>query len=233
MEATTSTPAETRQRLIDAAGEIFAEQGRSAARVRDICERAGANIAAVNYHFRDKDSLYLECVRHARAYLRKQFPMDEAASGQWPAEQRLRAYVRTFLLRFLDAAGPQWHGKLLTREMFEPTGALDEAIEDTIRPQAELLTSIVEELAEHKLSRREARLCAESVTAQCLFYRDARSILLKLTPGREIGGEAVACLTQHITRFSLGAIRDLVAGRTSAPQTPDTAACEAGKEKPS
>jgi AcrR family transcriptional regulator len=231
MQAAPTTLGETRQRLIDAAGETFAEQGRSAARVRDICELAGANIAAVNYHFRDKDSLYLECVRHARRYLREQFPMDEAASRQGPAEERLRAYVRTFLLRFLDAAGPQWHGKLLTREMFEPTGALDEAVEETIRPQAELLRSIVKELADGKLSEREARLCAESITAQCLFYRDARSILLKMTPGREIGGEAVACLTQHITRFSLGAIRDLVAGRTSAPPTPDTAACGTGKEK--
>ena len=228
-----TTAEETRQRLLDAAGPLFAEQGLKATTVRVICDRAGVNLAAINYHFRDKDSLYLECVRHARRYLREQFPMDEAASADGSAEQRLRAYVRTFLLRFLDAAGPQWHGKLLTREMFEPTGALDEAIEDTIRPQSELLRSIVQELAGAKLSPREARLCAESITAQCLFYRDARSILLKLTPGREIGGEAVDCLTEHITRFSLGAIRDLVAGRTSAPQTPDPAACEKGKEQQS
>src|SRR5436305_15291656 len=98
-------PAETRQRLIEAAGEIFAEQGRAAARVRDICDRAGTNIAAINYHFGDKTSLYLECLRHARRYLLSKYPIDVAKPGNGTPEQRLRAYVQTLLRRFLGAQG--------------------------------------------------------------------------------------------------------------------------------
>ena len=52
----------TRERIADAAGEIFAERGFDGTTVRDICQRAGANIAAVNYYFGDKQRLYLEAL---------------------------------------------------------------------------------------------------------------------------------------------------------------------------
>ena len=49
---------ETRQKLIESAGQIFAEVGYNAATVRQITDRAGANIASINYHFGDKLQLY-------------------------------------------------------------------------------------------------------------------------------------------------------------------------------
>ena len=55
----------TKVRLIEAAGEEFAGKGFDSARVRKICDRAGANVAAINYHFGDKEQLYVETVLHA------------------------------------------------------------------------------------------------------------------------------------------------------------------------
>ena len=62
---------DTEKRLLEAAGEVFAEFGYRAATVRQICEKAGANIAAVNYYFGDKEKLYWPCCAPCRMPRRK------------------------------------------------------------------------------------------------------------------------------------------------------------------
>src|SRR5271167_3458241 len=56
---------ETRRRLLNVGAELFAEHGFNHVTVREICQAAGANVAAVNYHFRDKLGLYKEVVETA------------------------------------------------------------------------------------------------------------------------------------------------------------------------
>ena len=53
---------DTRQRILGAATEAFAELGYSAASVREICGRVGASPNAINYHFGSKEQLYREIV---------------------------------------------------------------------------------------------------------------------------------------------------------------------------
>ena len=49
--------AATRRALLDAAADVFAESGFRCATTREICRRAGANVAAINYHFGGKEGL--------------------------------------------------------------------------------------------------------------------------------------------------------------------------------
>src|SRR5258708_38675381 len=56
---------ETRSRLLNAAARLFAERGFAKVTVRDICKKARANVAAVNYHFGGKDGLYRAVMRMA------------------------------------------------------------------------------------------------------------------------------------------------------------------------
>ena len=55
----------TRQSLLEAAGEIFGKKGFWSATHEEICSLANANTAAVNYHFGSKENLYVEAWKHS------------------------------------------------------------------------------------------------------------------------------------------------------------------------
>src|SRR5512145_2556330 len=61
---------DTRQRLLDAAEALFARRGLAGTSVREITEAAGANLAAINYHFRSKENLYIEVFLRRMAQMR-------------------------------------------------------------------------------------------------------------------------------------------------------------------
>ena len=65
--ATAEAP--TRERILNAALDVFAERGFDGARVRDIADRAGANLGLLTYYFSDKEQLWQAAVGSAFAEL--------------------------------------------------------------------------------------------------------------------------------------------------------------------
>src|ERR1041385_6750471 len=110
----------TRERLIEAAGEMFAELGFHHTTVREICNRAGANIAAVNYHFGDKTRLYTEVVRQSMRAAKLE-AVRAAFDQNAPPAEILRAVIKTRLesLRGLDLG--DWHFRIFAHELAKPT----------------------------------------------------------------------------------------------------------------
>ncbi len=49
---------ETKMRILDVATKLFARHGFDGASIREIAKEAGVNLAAVNYHFQNKQNLY-------------------------------------------------------------------------------------------------------------------------------------------------------------------------------
>src|SRR3954454_14888142 len=135
----------TRERIAEAAGEIFAERGFDGTTVRDICQRAGANIAAVNYYFGDKQRLYVESVVRAHCWRMQQARLPQWSDGT-PAETKLADFITTFIRRVRTGPDGTWHTKLMVREMAHPTGACAELVQSSIRPQFEILLAILREL---------------------------------------------------------------------------------------
>lgn len=201
-----SSNRETRLRLLEAAGEVFAEQGYRRATVRDICSRADANIAAVNYHFGDKEKLYIAALQHWLGEALRRFPPDGGLPPTAPPEERLHAFVRSWLFRMLGKGMPAWHGKLMAREMSEPTAGFDTILAESARPMANRLNSLVRELLGPDVSDRTVRDCALSIAGQCCFYRHAHEMIKRLFPDHSQGADEIEHLSNHITQFSLAAL---------------------------
>ena len=196
---------ETRERLLETAGEVFAEHGFRDATIREICEKAKANVAAVNYHFGDKEALYAAVFDYARTCAVAQF--DELTSPATPVEERLRAFVRAVLKRFFDEGRPAWLGKLVAREMIEPSNALDALVNGQIRPNSERLRAVVRELIGREIDEQELWRCTFSIAAQWLFYFHCGQVVKWLNPDQRFDAEELDRLADHITKFSMAALK--------------------------
>lgn len=207
--------AETRRQLLEAAGEVFAEAGFRDATVREICRRAEANIAAVNYHFGDKETLYMEVLRYSHGKALEKYPPLLNVAADAPSEKKLRAFIQSLLLRIFDKGPTAWHGKLMSREMIDPTPALDSLVEERIRPMADQLRRIVIEILNCSPNDERVMLCSFSIVSQCVFYHHCRPVVTRLLPKQQpLDTVSIESLADHITRFSLAAMKSFSATKS-------------------
>lgn len=206
---------ETRGRLLSAARALFAARGYRQVTVREICTAADANVAAVNYHFGDKQGLYRDVLDEAIAIMRQTSQEAERAGENRSPEERLRSYIRVFLQRARGGGAP-WIHPLMTHELAEPTEALDAVIAQVIEPRTRYLQRVVADMLEVGVEDDRVLRCVMSVQAQ---FQTAMTnpVLTRLVPGFTGDPASLERLAQHIADFSVGGIRSLQAADT----TPD------------
>lgn len=201
-----SNSVETKTRLMESAGPIFASKGFSKATVREICDSAGVNLAAVSYHFGDKLHLYIATVEHARHWIHERTP-DRPLDEDLPADTRLALLIRTMLTRFLGDDSGTWHLQLLNREILNPTAACEKLIEQHFRKRFEELMRLIDELGGPGLPPHDLERMAFTVMGQCFHYVIAQKFVGLMT--RTSGTHehyTVEELTEQITRFCLAGI---------------------------
>ncbi len=201
---------ETRRKLLDAAGEVFAEGGYQAATVREICARAGVNVAAVNYHFGDKLGLYTELLKTAVA--------TEAATREdvlraLAPEDALRRFLLGMLRQMNQADRPSCYTKVMTHELAQPTAALEAVVEHVIRPKARILYGIVGRIIGRPPLDPQTRMCAHSIVGQVVHYMHARPVIALLWPELKITPKTIEEIASHITEFSLEALKGMKRNR--------------------
>ena len=197
---------ETRARLLDAAARLFAERGFARVTVRDICNKAKANVAAVNYHFGGKDGLYQAVMRMAMETMQATTEAARAAGQNRPADERLRAYVGVLAERLLGTHHDTWIHQLMIREMADPTPALTLVAEEVLKPRMEYLCGTIAELIGCAPNDPRAVRCALSITAQFSSVLWNQGVT-RLMNAPDAAGK-IDQIADHIARFSLGGIAE-------------------------
>lgn len=195
--------ADARERLILAAQEAFAERGYEGATVRDICRAAGANIAAVNYYFGDKEKLYIEAVKRAHVCAGRMDTFPVLPPDTPPAE-KLRAFIREMVTRMHAPASPTAM-KLMMREMADPGKAAHVVVTEFIQPVAFALLAILREMLPH-VDEQHLLMTGFSVIGQCLFYRQNRPVAELIFGKDAVNSLHPDAVAEHVVRFTLAAL---------------------------
>ena len=135
----------TRQRILAAALDLFADRSYDGASTRDIAQRAGVSQPSLNYHFRTKhelwcaavEGLFAELDAAMRARLEGLRGVDDVTSAE--------LMVREFIA--FSASHPQLH-RIITQESKTDGERVDWLVEKHVRPLYEMTAALFERLVE-------------------------------------------------------------------------------------
>lgn len=194
----------TRHRLLAAACEVFAEKGYRGAKVAGICRRAGTNVAAVNYYFGNKASLYVAAWRFAYQDSAPGLPIEAPDAG---AEARLNAYIHHLVREFSNKSKTGQLNRLFLMELVNPTGLIDAMLLDLFEPRRQKLQEIIRDLAGPRVSQQDVIFCEISIMNQCRIFLTISNTALALLIGQPLTHRVIGRIADHITRFSLAGIQ--------------------------
>lgn len=200
-----------RARILQAAADLFAEDGYKATSVRRICEAARVNVAMVNYYFHSKEELHLAAFDHARALARASAADVAAASAQaqLPPVEQLRLAIEALASDMLRPGPASLFSRLVARELIEPTAAIHKLAERNVRPQHALFTQLIRGVVGAAMPGEVVQKCVFSVIGQAVFYARSRTVHELVVPEITYDEAGIASIAQHVAAFSLAALDGL------------------------
>lgn len=200
----------TKKKILDAATSIIAEKGYHSAKVTEICEVAGVNLASISYHFGDKENLYIEVWKSAFQHSIEKYPPDGAISKDASIEARLKGWIISTLKRATDP--DCFDFEIAHAEITNPTGILTETINATIWQVSKPLEDIIRESLGKNAKNEDIQLCIMSVQFQCLnpliFNRRENQHYPKSI---QLDSD-LESIAEHVFKFASGGLRQVKKG---------------------
>lgn len=153
--------------LLDVAGRVFAARGYAAATSKEICERAGVNLAAVNYHFGGKQGLYRSVLAEAHRQLMTLEQLHGLAGLSGPPSARLEAVLRQFVRHAIGEPG-SWSARLLMRELISPSPLAEAFADSTVRPKTVVMLELVAQILRRPASEAAVQRAMAFMFMPCL-----------------------------------------------------------------
>jgi AcrR family transcriptional regulator len=199
----------TKERILDEAEALFALRGYDAVSVREITGAADCNLAAVNYHFGNKQNLYLEVFRSRwlpRAVrIQKCFRESLASNGALTPSTVVESLAQAFIEGPLSEEERKRHHQLISGELAKPTEAFQMIADQAFRPLFENLLQDLRSALPDDIEEERLALNIFSVFAMVLYFNFARPLISSFM-GCDYDADFKGRLVDHIVEFTLNGL---------------------------
>lgn len=197
----------TRQRLLEAAGHVFAEQGFDRAMGKEICKRAGVNTAAINYHFGGIENLYVAVLEDFRNDLADPDSAMEAVNMADNPRDKVRTVFALIVGAILRPDSSARMGQIIGRELITPTGAT-KALWKNARVRLAFfkreIAKVLELPEDHPAVERG---CVSVMAPMHWLLIVDRRLIKRIFPNLGLSPSDADALIDHMTDFALAGLR--------------------------
>ena len=177
----------TKERLLEAAIDVFGRHGFDSASTRMIAKAGNVNIAAIPYYFGGKGGLYRAVIHHIVDHIKNQAgdlleQIDGMTFSQDTGPQQARELIQAVLERFVNfiagsEQGPRFSRIILREQMF-PSPAYDAIFEGFLKPVLDALSTLIM-AASGESDPRQATFKAMTLMGQVIIFRVARETIVR------------------------------------------------------
>lgn len=192
----------TRAKLLDAAGRLFAERGYAGAASKAICVAAGTDLAAINYHFGNRDGLYRAVLHEGHKHFVSLEDLTRLAQSALSPQQKLEAFIDGMVASLFDDKG--WHNRVCAREILAPSPHFASLIGEGVMPKFRLVANILGDITGIPPDHPALARCVVSIMAPCLMLlvidRDTAN------PFQALLSQPAEELAAHLKRFAVAGL---------------------------
>ncbi|MEZ5666224.1 MAG: CerR family C-terminal domain-containing protein [Alphaproteobacteria bacterium] len=214
---------DSRQRIVEAALDVFGHAGYDGATTRTLAAAAGVNLAAIGYYFGGKEGLYRAVAEHIVAEIAaRQAPMVARVHAALGTGEPSGDAARTLLLDVLDslaamligsAEAERW-ARFVIREQMDPSPAFDVIYDGFMRGLHGLCCRLVGRLRGRPADDAEVVIVTTTLFGQILVFRAARATAQRALGWTAYTPERTAAI-RAVIRRQVAAILDSQAEATS------------------
>jgi AcrR family transcriptional regulator len=197
----------TRARLIEAAGQLFAELGFDGVTGQEICRRARVHTAAIVYHFGGLKGLYRAVLAEAHRRLVTTEQIAAAVGAESDPRRQLEAFLAMIIQAVMSPASQSWAGRLFGREFITPSTVYGKTHDRALAARARMLKGIIGALIRCAPDDpRVARGCISTMAPCALLLLVNRAKLKRLLPSLSFDTRSAPQLTRHLTDFAIAGL---------------------------
>lgn len=194
----------TQQRVLESACAIFAQKGFRQTTVAEICEQAGANVAAVNYYFRNKESLYQEVWQRASEVSEEKYGFDGIDLSndiEW-----LKRHVSNRVRSILDNGPAGCFPRLLQREFSDRSPMANDLREKFLAPKLLEIEAVVQRLLGSGATSLQVRCCTMNIVGLHAFLNIGKEVRSRMFDDGEPSTDQIDKVVEQMQAFALSAV---------------------------